>query len=262
MGSSLITSGGLDHEAINITESYRARRKDQHRPTPDVAYMRDEIFTEQQLWILPEKALLLAMLEDAIMCLRHVGSKNERWARLAGASVEWMTEEAHDVFSFNFICEALNLDPSAVRKRYKTALKEGERTARAYTTRRIVVPPDPNASHAYVSSLHCNECQRRYKRQYSHVNPPAKVGAPKKKFIPTHEFVTQHHCKDCRRIWSRDYKERMRGGNPTIELKKRGRKPKSQKFVQDAMIRRKPAPMILSEKFLETHVPKKEASNG
>jgi hypothetical protein len=55
----------------------------------------------------PEKALMLAVLEDAITCIQ----KGKRWFR---ETVDWIVTDDDDwLFSFNNICETLCLDPAS-----------------------------------------------------------------------------------------------------------------------------------------------------
>jgi hypothetical protein len=57
------------------------------------------------------RALMLAMLEEAIHSMRSPDSRARAEAEL------WMTSREHRyVFSFAVICEALGLEPSAVRR--------------------------------------------------------------------------------------------------------------------------------------------------
>ena len=66
----------------------------------------------------PEKRLMLAVLEDAIGCLRECSSSRDTGGRcLSHEAEEWMLEENKDwLFSFNNICEALGFDPDHMRK--------------------------------------------------------------------------------------------------------------------------------------------------
>lgn len=71
----------------------------------------------------PELALMLAVLEDAIACYhgalkapRENPTVLRRQAQLWFSVIDWDSP-----FSFNNICEALNLDPSATRERILVA---------------------------------------------------------------------------------------------------------------------------------------------
>jgi hypothetical protein len=66
----------------------------------------------------PEKALLLAVLEDAIHCFRHYSTAYDR----AGAgrfheAESWIMRHGRDgVFAFDSVCESLGLDPEYMRR--------------------------------------------------------------------------------------------------------------------------------------------------
>lgn len=65
----------------------------------------------------PEKRLMLAVLEEAIATFqRHVGSTSPRSLRLVEDVEEWTDARGQDwPFSFENICEALNLEAEYVR---------------------------------------------------------------------------------------------------------------------------------------------------
>lgn len=83
------------------------------------------VLTDDSLATLPEKQelnpeamLMLAVLQDAIACLKGEGSArpHER-ARLARMARDWMLDEGReDLFSFCNICATLLLNPQAIRK--------------------------------------------------------------------------------------------------------------------------------------------------
>ena len=66
----------------------------------------------------PEKALLAAILEDAIHDYRKYKKARDREGKERfRAAAEWIMESAGDwIFSFNNVCELLNLDPDYVRR--------------------------------------------------------------------------------------------------------------------------------------------------
>ncbi|MBI1998327.1 MAG: hypothetical protein HYW03_16690 [Deltaproteobacteria bacterium] len=66
----------------------------------------------------PEKALLMAILEDAIHCYRKDRAARDRAGRERFREVEqWIMEEGDDwLFSFNNVCELLGLDPQFIRR--------------------------------------------------------------------------------------------------------------------------------------------------
>lgn len=88
------------------------------------------------------RALMLAVLEEAIHSLRSPDS-------LARAEAElWMTSrERRYVFSFAVICEALGLEPSAVRRSVIGLLDKRP------TGRRLLKRSRPNVSHTGALQL-------------------------------------------------------------------------------------------------------------
>lgn len=68
--------------------------------------------------LMPEAMLMLAVLQDAIACLKGEASarRHER-AGLARRARHWMLDEGReDLFSFRNICETLGLNPDRVRQ--------------------------------------------------------------------------------------------------------------------------------------------------
>ena len=66
----------------------------------------------------PEKRLMLAVLEDAVNCLRsNVVARTKEEKRLFRETEDWILESGHDwVFSFENICAVLGFDPQYVRR--------------------------------------------------------------------------------------------------------------------------------------------------
>src|SRR3972149_9234375 len=66
----------------------------------------------------PQKRLMLAVLEDAIECFwKYARARDGRSERLFLEAEEWILEQNSDwPFSFENICEALNLDPKYLRR--------------------------------------------------------------------------------------------------------------------------------------------------
>jgi hypothetical protein len=66
----------------------------------------------------PEKALLMAILEDAIHCYRKYRAARDRAGRERFREAEqWIMEEGDDrLFSFNNVCELLGLAPQFIRR--------------------------------------------------------------------------------------------------------------------------------------------------
>ncbi|MGH7817655.1 MAG: hypothetical protein ACREOR_09730 [Candidatus Binatia bacterium] len=66
----------------------------------------------------PERALLLALLEDAIHCYRKFATARSRSGREQFREIEeWLMGGGNGwVFSFDNVCELLGLDPEYVRR--------------------------------------------------------------------------------------------------------------------------------------------------
>ena len=63
------------------------------------------------------RALMLALLEDAIACFQGRFFKPSRTNdKLFQEAEEWISSKDEGVFSFNTICETLGLDPGRLRK--------------------------------------------------------------------------------------------------------------------------------------------------
>lgn len=71
----------------------------------------------------PEKALLMAILEDAVHCYRKYRAARDRSGRERFREAEqWIMGEGDDwLFSFNNICELLGLNPQFVRRGIREA---------------------------------------------------------------------------------------------------------------------------------------------
>ena len=66
----------------------------------------------------PERMLMLAVLEDAVVCIQKYASaskgRGKRWFR---ETMEWVLRDDDNwLFSFNNVCEAVDLDPGYVRR--------------------------------------------------------------------------------------------------------------------------------------------------
>jgi hypothetical protein len=82
----------------------------------------------------PERRLMLAVLEDAVLTLcKHVGDRRAGARRLVREVEQWMEACNRDwLFSFENVCANLNFSPSAVRRRLRRMLDEGVEAARAH----------------------------------------------------------------------------------------------------------------------------------
>jgi hypothetical protein len=65
-----------------------------------------------------EKRLVLSVLEDAVECfMKYIGSSTKKGQRLFRDAEEWITlEDKKWAFSFDNVCEMLNIDPKYVRR--------------------------------------------------------------------------------------------------------------------------------------------------
>jgi hypothetical protein len=65
----------------------------------------------------PEKTLMLAVLEDAILCFqRYAGARNGKTRRLFRDAEDWILEkESKWFFSFDQICSFLGFEPGYIR---------------------------------------------------------------------------------------------------------------------------------------------------
>ena len=66
----------------------------------------------------PEKALMVAVLRDAITCLEKYGAfRSSGNRRLFDEAVEWiLSDDCEWLFSFNNVCEALGSNPAYLRR--------------------------------------------------------------------------------------------------------------------------------------------------
>ena len=80
----------------------------------------------------PEKALMLAILDDAVACFqKYVTAQRPKEKVLFQDAEEWFMEKDSDwFFSFENICESLGLDPNYLRKGLMQ-WKEGQRRPKA-----------------------------------------------------------------------------------------------------------------------------------
>ena len=111
--------------------------------------MSDEYFANyrRRIPLEPEKALLLAVLEDGIRTFQdNIFSETGKKRALLDEAREWLfTEGFEHVFSFNSVCSSLGLDPGYIRR----GLKRWEEHARAAT--RKSQPPSQGAPERMVA---------------------------------------------------------------------------------------------------------------
>ncbi|MCZ6563293.1 MAG: hypothetical protein O6948_10310, partial [Deltaproteobacteria bacterium] len=68
----------------------------------------------------PEKMLMLAVLEDGVICFqKYLSTRDEREKRLLSEAKEWLLMEQNGedwLFSFDNVCETLGLNPGYIRE--------------------------------------------------------------------------------------------------------------------------------------------------
>jgi hypothetical protein len=104
-----------------------------------------------------EEALILAVLEDAIACFqKYVLAQNEREMKIFQEAEQWILEKnSHWFFSFESICEILQLHPDYLRQgliRWKEVRRK-DRYVRTATTRRIDSKRNRYRTNALASSF-------------------------------------------------------------------------------------------------------------
>jgi len=97
----------------------RATRYSRTRPRSFFSAKADEALSEEAKERTPERALMLAVLEDAVACYAgRLKAPRENPRILRRQAAFWLSCEDWDSpFSFNNVCEALALDPTALRER-------------------------------------------------------------------------------------------------------------------------------------------------
>lgn len=98
--------------------------------------MSDEYFANyrRRIPLEPEKALLLAVLEDGVRTFQdNIFAETGKKRALLDEAREWLfTDDFEHVFSFNSVCSSLGLDPGYIRR----GLKRWEEHARAATRKK------------------------------------------------------------------------------------------------------------------------------
>jgi hypothetical protein len=102
--------------------------------------MSDEYFANyrRRIPLEPEKALLLAVLEDGVRTFQdNIFAESGKKRALLDEAREWLfTNGLEHVFSFNSVCSSLGLDPGYIRR----GLKRWEEHSRAATRKKQRVP--------------------------------------------------------------------------------------------------------------------------
>jgi hypothetical protein len=73
--------------------------------------------SERKTFLDPEKRLIFAVLEDAILCFqRFLNTTDKKGRQLHDEAAAWIFEpEDHRTFSFEFVCETCGLNPDFLR---------------------------------------------------------------------------------------------------------------------------------------------------
>jgi len=97
----------------------RQTRFSRTRPRSFFSAKSDESLSEETKERTPERALMLAVLEDAVACYAgKLKAPRENPIVLRRQAAFWLScEDWDNPFSFNNVCEALALDPTALRER-------------------------------------------------------------------------------------------------------------------------------------------------
>jgi hypothetical protein len=86
---------------------------------PDILISFQHQATQRRRFYLePERLLMLAILEDAVVCLQdNLGATCKRKKALYRDAEEWILNQGKSyLFSFENVCEALNFDPAYLRQ--------------------------------------------------------------------------------------------------------------------------------------------------
>lgn len=108
------------NQQIQSTEgAARGKRFSRTRPRSFFSAKGQDTLTEEGTERTPERALMLAVLEDAVACYAgRLKAPRENPKILRRQAAFWLSCEDWDSpFSFNNVCEALALDPQAIRER-------------------------------------------------------------------------------------------------------------------------------------------------
>ena len=99
--------------------SARKTRFSRTRPSSFFSARGQDSLSEETRERTPERALMLAVLEDAVACYAgKLKAPRENPRILRRQAAFWLSCEDWDSpFSFNNVCEALALDPTALRER-------------------------------------------------------------------------------------------------------------------------------------------------
>ena len=94
----------------------------------------------------PERALMVAVLRDAITCLEKYGAfKSSGNKRLFDEALEWIrSEDCEWLFSFNNVCEAVGVNPAYMRKGLIQMSARSSAARSALRRKALLVMQDPS----------------------------------------------------------------------------------------------------------------------
>ena len=114
------------------------------------AYLQPDVLTsfeflktyQRRDHLLPEVKLMFAVLTNAIECLqKYSGAKTRRFIKMFKEAEEWIFHaEGRRIYSFEHVCEVLELDPSYLRKGLKRWVSAQQDNPTAGPRRRIREP--------------------------------------------------------------------------------------------------------------------------
>ena len=121
-------------EANLSRTSYQEMAASLFQPDPLIVDQHSDTL-RRNLYLQPEKRLMLAVLEDAIFCFKKfVRASDRKKKALFHDAEDWIFRKNDEyAFSFETICEALGLDSEYLRaglKRWKEIRCVGQRTTR------------------------------------------------------------------------------------------------------------------------------------
>lgn len=108
-----------ENAARSTGTTERSTRYTRSRPRSFFSAKGDDAMADEGKERTPERALMLAVLEDAVACYAgKLKAPRENPRILRRQAAFWLScEDWDNPFSFNNVCEALALDPTALRER-------------------------------------------------------------------------------------------------------------------------------------------------
>ena len=88
-------------------------------PDPLTCFLHESVYGGQRGSTDDEalRNLMLAVLQDGIACFERYSFKpSRRNEALSSEAKEWINSKDYGIFTFNHVCETLDLDPGIVRK--------------------------------------------------------------------------------------------------------------------------------------------------